>query len=211
MPGYGRRTMPRRTSNSRYGPPRGRRRKVAVPRAPRRTRQQSATLTRRRNAMAINQLAAQVAALKRRDWGPVQCSHQLMTESAGEYDRITDNGIAVNVPDPPNWSTNPMIRDIEVQRNMPLLFDVNNYDCANWDPDTRVPQGGKWTHWGCNVFSLGQDPQTNSYYPFRRPGFVKARQATHAPPNPFWEIGQVGDIGPIAVRIAVVPFPLHTT
>ena len=145
--------------------------------------------------MAINQLAAQVAALKRRDWGPVQCSHQLMVECAGEYNRITEAGLKVNVPDPPNWSQHKMIRECEIRRDMPLLFDVNNYDCANWQPDPArgptTPQGGKWTHWGCNIFSLGEDPQTNTHFPFRRAGFVKARQATLDKPNPFWEIDNV--------------------
>ena len=188
---YGRSSMRRGTRYSRARSFSRNKRKVSVPRAPRKTSKQAATLTRRRNALAINSLARQVASLKRRDWGPVQTSHQLLTESAGEYDKITDNGIMVNVPNPPNWSQHPMIRDIEVQKNMPLLFDVNNYDCANWEPDSRIGQGGKWTHWGCNVFSLGQDPQTNSYYPFRRAGFVKARQATHDNPNPFWEIDQI--------------------
>lgn len=92
---------------------------------PRRSSKQSAAVTRRRNAVAINQLAAQVAALKRRDWGPEQCSHQLMVSSVGDYSKVSDNDMTVHLPESFNWTTNKMVRDIEVQRNMPLLFDVS--------------------------------------------------------------------------------------
>ena len=192
---YGRRPgMRRRTTNTRRRPYRRVKRKVAVPRAPRKTAKQSAAVTRRRNAMAINQLAAQVAALKRRDWGPIQCSHQLMTSSAGQYEYVYDNDKTNYLPDDFNWTNRKMIRDIEVERNRPLLFDVNNYDCAIWKPDApgvNTPQGGYWSHAGCNVFSVGTEPDTNLHFHYRRAGFVKAQQATHANSNPFWDIGQV--------------------
>ena len=49
---------------------------------------------------------------------------------------------------------------------------------------------------GCNAFSLGRarrrQTDTGQLLPLSpRAGFVKARQATHDDPNPFWEIDQV--------------------
>jgi hypothetical protein len=118
-----------------------------------------------------------------------------MTSSCGEYDVIDDQDLTVHLPEDFKWTTTKMVRDVEVVRNMPLLFDVNNYDCANWRPDSpgvTTPQGGMWTHFGCNVFSLAQSQSSPfPYFPFRRAGFVKAQSATHANANPFWDIDQV--------------------
>ena len=128
MPAYGRRGMPRRTGYSRTRSYRSSGRKVAVPRAPRRTRPSYT----RSNALAINQLARQVAHLKRRDWGPVQVNQQVMTEATARFDLLDvdeKRGLPVNL----DWGRNKHPTEIEVSYEKPLLFDVNNYDKAKWN------------------------------------------------------------------------------
>ena len=94
--------------------------------------------------------------------------------------------------------------DPVVLRGSTGIFDTNglkkntNFLACSVTAENRGPWIGGFdcSSRGCNVFSLGRarrrQTDTGQLLPLSpRAGFVKARQATHDDPNPFWEIDQV--------------------